>query len=116
MPEKKRLLQPPVNKALLCEIVSRLTATLKPLKIILFGSYAYGQPNKDSDLDLLVVIDTKERGVRRYAMLSKLLEPRKVPIDILVKTPGELEVQLAGFNPFLKEILQRGKVLYGCSR
>ncbi len=112
MSGKKGLLQPPVNKALLSEIVSRLINNLNPLKIILFGSYAYGQPNKDSDLDLLVVIDTKERGVRRYAMLSKLLEPRKVPIDIIVKTPGEIEAQLAGFNPFLKEILQRGTLLY----
>ncbi|MBI5789602.1 MAG: nucleotidyltransferase domain-containing protein [Candidatus Schekmanbacteria bacterium] len=112
MLQEKRMLNFPVNENLLSEIVSRLKTGFKPLRIILFGSYAYGQPNQDSDLDLLVVVNTPERGIKRYSLVSKLLEPRKIPIDIIVKSPDELSEQLTGFNPFLKEILEKGRVLY----
>ncbi len=115
MAENERGLSPPVDETLLSEIVGRLKAGLNPLRIILFGSYAYGQPGKDSDLDLLVVVNTPERGIKRYAMVSKLLEPRKIPMDIIIKSSQELEEQLAGFNPFLKEVLEKGKLLYESS-
>ncbi len=115
MDEKDNILKPPVNKALLAEIVMRLKNSLDLVKVILFGSYAYGIPDKNSDLDLLVVLNTTQKGIKRYAMISKLLEPRRIPVDILVKTPQELGEQLADFNPFLSEILEKGKVLYESS-
>ena len=71
-----------------------------------------GKVNKDSDLDLLIIINTKEKGIKRYAMVSELLEPRKIPMDIIVKTPEELKHRTKLFDPFIRNILKTGKVLY----
>jgi len=106
------VLEPPVKKALFNNICKRLVSKLDVVKIVLFGSYASGKPTADSDLDLLVIIDTKEKGIKRYAMVSELLEPRKVPMDIIVKTPEEIRKRLKMLCPFTENILKSGKVLY----
>ena len=106
------VLEPPVKKALLNNIRKRLVSNLDVVKIVLFGSYASGKPTVDSDLDLLVIINTKEKGIKRYAMVSELLEPRKVPMDILVKTPEEIRKRLKMLCPFTANILKTGRVLY----
>ena len=106
------VLDPPVKKALLNNIRKRLVSNLDVVKIVLFGSYASGNQTGDSDLDLLVIINTKEKGIKRYAMVSELLEPRKVPMDILVKTPEEIRKRLKMLCPFTENILKTGKVLY----
>ncbi len=106
------VLEPPVKKALLNNIRKRLVSNLDVVKIIMFGSYASGKYNIDSDLDLLVIINTKEKGIKRYAMVSELLEPRKVPMDILVKTPDEIKKRLKMLCPFTENILKTGKVIY----
>ena len=106
------VLEPPVKKALLNNIRKRLVSNLDVVKIVLFGSYASGNQTGDSDLDLLVIINTKEKGIKRYAMVSELLEPRKVPMDILVKTPEEIRKRLKMLCPFTENILKTGKVLY----
>ncbi len=106
------VLKLPVKKALFNNICKRLVSNLDVVKIVLFGSYASGKPTADSDLDLLVIIDTKEKGIKRYAMVSELLEPRKVPMDILVKTPEEIRKSLKMLCPFTENILKTGKVLY----
>ena len=92
--------------------IQRIVDALKPEKIILFGSYAYGKPNPHSDVDLLVILKTKEPLTERSWMVSRLLLPRPFPVDILVKTPKEIEKALKSGDFFLKEILTRGKVLY----
>ena|ERR1041384_3154581 len=92
--------------------IQRIVDALKPEKIILFGSYAYGKPNQHSDVDLLVVLKTKEPLKERSWMVSRLLLPRPFPVDILVKTPKEIEKALKTGDFFLEEILTRGKVLY----
>ena len=103
---------PPVRKTL-PGAVERIVSTLKPEKIILFGSYAYGNPTQDSDVDLLVIMKTKAKDIDRYVAVSNLLYPRQFPVDILVKTPKEIaaESKKRG-NFFLREILTKGKVLY----
>jgi predicted nucleotidyltransferase len=102
----------PVTEEALVEIVRRLVATLQPEKIILFGSYAYGTPSRDSDVDLLVVLDTPARPVDRYLAVSRLLRPRPFPLDLLVKTPTEITQGLARGNAFIREIVTQGRVLY----
>ena len=87
----KKIIEPPFRKSLINTILARLLANLDVVKVILFGSYVSGNPSKDSDLDLLIIINTKERGIKRYAMVSELLEPRKIPMDIIVKTPEEMK-------------------------
>ena len=103
---------PPVAETL-PSAIERIISELKPEKIILFGSYAYGTPTPDSDVDLLVVMKTKAREVDRYVAVSNLLYPRQFPVDILVKTPQEMEAEAKKKgNFFLREILKKGKVLY----
>ena len=92
--------------------IQRIVDALNPEKIILFGSYAYGKPNPHSDVDLLVILKTKEPLKERSWMVSRLLLPRPFPVDILVKTPKEIEKALKSGDFFLEEIFTRGKVLY----
>ena len=75
---------------LLRNIVQKIVAGVHPHKIILFGSYAYGTPSSDSDLDLLVIMDTEDRPAERVLAVSRLLRPRPFPMDILIRTPDEI--------------------------
>ncbi len=108
----KRAIEQPLRKSLINTIVRRLTENLDVVKVILFGSYVSGKPTKDSDLDLLVIVNTKEKGIKRYTIVSELLEPRKIPMDIIVKTPEEIKDRTKKFDPFIRNILKTGKVLY----
>jgi len=92
--------------------IQRIVDELNPEKIILFGSYAYGKPTPHSDVDLLVVLKTSASLKERSWEVSRLLLPRPFPVDILVKTPKEIEKALRSGDFFLQEILTRGKVLY----
>jgi len=96
--------------------VQKIVSELKPEKIILFGSYAYGKPNPDSDVDLLIIMKTRASLKDRSWAVSRLLMPRPFPVDILVKTPREIEKALGAKDFFMKEILTRGKVLYDRSK
>jgi len=96
------------------EIARRLVAELQPEQIILFGSHAWGRPDEDSDVDLLVIVphsDDKptQRAMRAYRSLRGLM----VPTDILVKTRAEIERFRHVYASLESEILERGKVLYG---
>jgi hypothetical protein len=101
----------PVTEEALAVIVQRLVPALKPYKIIVFGSYIYGTPSPDSDLDLLVIVATQARPADRYLRVSSLLRPRPFPLDILVKTPEEIKQACAQGDPFIVEILTQGRVL-----
>jgi len=109
---KEISLCPPVNKNLLKEITRRIVAKINPKKIILFGSYAHGKPNKDSDIDLFIIKETTLSSSKRFGLVSDALYPRLIPMDFIIKTPGEIKKRLKGFDPFIKDIMTRGKVLY----
>ena len=105
-----------VSNDLLAEMTRRLVAEFQPEQIILFGSHAWGTPNEDSDVDLLVIVshsDEKpaQRAMRGYRCLSGLT----VPKDVLVKTRAEVERFRHVYASLECEILERGKVLYGRS-
>src|SRR5262245_50953655 len=102
----------PVTEEALQEIVHRLVTGLHPHKIVLFGSYVYGIPTADSDVDLLVIVDTQARQIDRYLCVSRLLRPRPFPLDLLVKTPAEVAQALDRNDAFMREIIERGRVLY----
>lgn len=103
---------PPVSKTL-PKAIRRIASKLKPEKIILFGSYAYGSPTPDSDVDLLVIMKTRAKQIDRYLAVSNLLYPREFPVDIIVKTPREIQAELKKKgNFFLREVLAKGKVVY----
>ena len=69
----------------------------RPQKIILFGSYAYGKPTPDSDVDLLVIMPLQGRATEKAVEISSQLEHR-FPIDLLVRSPEELRQRLAGLG------------------
>ena len=92
--------------------VRRIAESLQPEKIILCGSYAYGKPTPGSDVDLLVILDTTASRSERSWSVSRLLIPRPFPVDILVRTPAEIEQSLLKHDFFVQEILSQGKVLY----
>jgi predicted nucleotidyltransferase len=81
-----------------------------PEKIILFGSYAYGTPTPDSDVDLLVVMPMRHQ-VEQAVRIDEAVE-RGIPLDLLVRTPKLLEQRLRADDWFLREIMTRGKLLY----
>jgi predicted nucleotidyltransferase len=83
-----------------------------PLRVILFGSYAYGTPTEDSDVDLLVIMDIPEEQTRRQAVTIRQRIPRRFRMDLLVRSPGEIAFRVAHNDWFLREILERGQVLY----
>lgn len=91
-------------------IVSSLKQ-VNPRKIVLFGSYAHGKPNTNSDIDLLVVVDTNKSFHQRIQDLRPLL-PKDKPIDLIVLTPEEYQ-KAKGINPLVTEIDSKGRILYG---
>ena len=88
----------------------QVTEKFKPDKIILFGSFAYGTPNRDSDIDLLVVMPA--RNQIDQAIKIKLAVSAPFPLDLIVRTPHNLHWRLEEGDSFLREIVARGKVLY----
>lgn len=102
----------PVTRRALKEIVQRIVSELHPEKIILFGSYGYGLPTDDSDVDLLVIMETDSRPADRYLAVSRLIRPRPFPLDILVKTPDEITQALEKGDFFIREIVTKGQMLY----
>lgn len=100
-------------------IVERLKA-IKPYKIILFGSYADGEPNADSDIDLIVILDkwgiarTYKEKLQNRMMVGKQLLPieREIPLDTLVYTRDEWVLFLSQNSSFSKLVNSAGIVLY----
>jgi predicted nucleotidyltransferase len=83
----------------------------RPRRIILFGSYAYGRPTRDSDVDLLVIMPLKGRGVHKAIEITATV-PAPFPMDLLVRSPAKIRQRLAWGDFFIKEILTKGQVLY----
>jgi len=103
-----------ISPQLLREIIRRLVDEFRPEEIILFGSHAWGVPDEDSDLDLLVIVSHSDLPpVRRAMRAHRCLGGLNVSKDILVKTRAEVE-RFRGVRASLEhQIFERGKVLYG---
>lgn len=101
-------------RKLIDEIVRKIVKEYQPEKIILFGSYAYGTPNQDSDIDLLIIKETEERPIDRRVAVRKIISHPDIrtPVESLVLTPEEIKKRQALGDQFIQEILKRGKVLY----
>ncbi len=83
----------------------------QPEKIILFGSFAYGQPNQNSDIDIAIIKKTKDSFHERQKK-ARLIIRSTVPVDIFVFTPEEFKKGKKN-NLFVKEIAKTGKIIYG---
>ncbi|OGC07169.1 hypothetical protein A2526_03090 [candidate division WOR-1 bacterium RIFOXYD2_FULL_36_8] len=107
---KKKLNKKDIFK-LIRTIVDKSINRVKPQKVILFGSYAYGNPNNDSDVDLLFIKNTKQSNLEKHRFVSSRID-HVLPLDILVKTDFEVDKRLKMGDPFYKEIIKKGRVLY----
>ena len=82
----------------------------RPQKIILFGSYAYGTPTEDSDVDLLIIMPTRNQHDQAVRIQYRLTAP--FPIDLIVRKPEQVQWRLAEKESFLTTVMSQGKVLY----
>jgi predicted nucleotidyltransferase len=112
-PQSAEILEPPVNETLLAEIVRRIADFVPGCCIVLFGSYAYGEPTENSDIDLLVIVDSSEDPLVVAGDLYLRLRPRLVSIDVVVVTPEAVRQHANAYDPMLSEAISNGKVLYG---
>ena len=97
-------------------VADKIAKEYKPEKIILFGSYAWGVPTEDSDVDLLVIKDSKQLGREIAREINESIYPRLFPLDILAYTPSEVEKKInQDRNLFIEDVVNNGKVLYARS-
>ncbi len=92
-------------------VVRQIAERFRPEKIILFGSYAAGTPGPDSDVDLLVVMETPLSPRRQAVEITRAIDYH-FGLDLIVRTPAQIAERLALGDFFLQEIVETGKVLY----
>jgi len=92
------------------KLAREIAQKFQPNKIILFGSYAYGKPHRDSDVDLLVVMPAWNEISKACRIRLAVYHP--FPLDLIVRTPENLKRRLAEDDWFLREVVEKGKVLY----
>jgi len=93
------------------ELITRIVSKFQPKRIILFGSYAFGKPRPESDVDLLVIMDTQLRETQQALEIRQHVNPM-FGVDILVYTPSRLEQRLKLGDSFLQEITKKGLVVH----
>jgi predicted nucleotidyltransferase len=94
------------------EIINKIALGYNPDKIIVFGSYASGNQNEDSDLDLFVIKESDLPRPQRTMQVRKMLYGSMVPIDLIVYTPKEIEESKGNKYSFVFKVLSTGKTLY----
>jgi predicted nucleotidyltransferase len=94
------------------DIVRRIVETVRPDKIILFGSRARGEARPDSDFDLVVIKESDEPAHRRDAPLYLALAGLNAPVDVMMFTPAEVSDWSRVPQAFITTALREGKVVY----
>ena len=104
----------PISREEILKAAQAIARAVHPEKVILFGSYAYGQPTEDSDVDFLIVHPARTRSQRMNVTIkaSTALEPRPFPVDLLVRSAQKIRERVEMGDGFIQEICQRGQVVY----
>ncbi len=105
-----------LNKDYIIQIVEQIKEE-SPDRIILFGSYAYGTPDQESDIDLLVIKDIPSSEVRDFRVMLKyklwnLIKKWNIPVDIVVDSEKRINQRVNEGDMFYKEILTKGTIIY----
>jgi predicted nucleotidyltransferase len=100
-----------IDEKSILDLRDRIAAEFRPQRIILFGSYAHGNPRSDSDLDILVILGHDDSGSKKAAEILGRLNP-SIPVDLIVRTPEEIRTRLEANDFFLAEVMNHGQVLY----
>jgi predicted nucleotidyltransferase len=103
-----------VSKRTIKKVTKEIVAHFHPRQVILFGSYAYGTPTEDSDVDLLVIMESEERNLPQALKISRAIS-HPFPMDLVVLKPWEVQKRLQGGDLVLREILTKGEVLFEAS-
>jgi len=93
------------------EVGRRIADEYQPERVLLFGSYAWGVPTADSDVDLLVILSFEGKAVAKSVEMRLHIRP-PFPVDLLVRTPEKIRERLELGDPFIRSIIEEGKVLY----
>lgn len=104
--KRKRIPQKAID-----EVVRQIAEKFQPQKIILFGSYARGNPRPESDVDLLVVMDTPLKESQQSLEIRRLLGVM-FGLDLIVYTPKRLKERVEMGDWFLRDIMEEGKIVY----
>lgn len=94
------------------EVTAKIVEEYQPEKVILFGSWAWGKPGPDSDVDLFIVKNSPERRIDRARQVRSIIWGSGLPIDILVYTPQEVKRRLEFEDFFIEDVITKGRVLY----
>lgn len=110
--ERKRIPQAAID-----DLIAQIVAEYAPQRVVLFGSYAHGNPRPDSDVDLLVVMDIPagRTNLQQAAIMQRSLQYR-FGLDLLVYTPAQLQQRLDLGDAFFTRIIEQGESLYESTR
>ena len=100
-----------IDEKSIFELRDRIASEFQPQRIVMFGSYANGTQAEHSDLDLLIIMRYVGSGLKKSVEILNRVKPR-IPVDLIVKTPDEVQERIQANDFFLAEILHRGRVLY----
>lgn len=101
-----------ISKKTIKNITKEIVDACNPQMVILFGSYGYGNPNKESDLDIFVVTDLPGSSTERIRFVRRAISESGFSLDVVVRSSSEYKKALAGRDWFIQEIAREGKVLY----
>lgn len=91
--------------------VQQIVDIFKPEKVILFGSYAHDKPKPESDVDILVVMNTPIKETEQAIQICQEIDYH-FGLDLIVRTPEKVDHRLALGDPFMIKIMEEGKILY----
>ena len=102
-----------INKEVIEEVKDRLVKTYNPIAIYLFGSYAWGKPTEDSDLDLLIVIDeSEEKSYKRPVIGYRALRGLDISKDLIIQTKAEFEESSSNVTTLGYKVKKDGELIY----
>src|SRR6266704_3993645 len=93
-------------------LADKIAREFHPEKIILFGSHARGDAKPDSDVDLLVIMDSGQHPSRTAAEITCRVHPRRYPLDLIVRSPEMVRTRLQMNDWFMRDVMREGRVLY----
>lgn len=103
-----------IPQQVICDVVEQIKRKFQPKKIILFGSYAYGVPKPESDVDLLIVMPLQKKPSQQAVEILQNIDYH-FGLELIVKSPEELESRIRLGDYFLQDAVEKGLVLYESS-
>jgi predicted nucleotidyltransferase len=100
-----------VDARAITDFVDEVVRRFRPIKVVLFGSYAYGTPTPDSDVDLLVIKQYRGSSLHRSGQIRQAVDAN-FAMDLLVHSPAEVRTRIASNDFFLQEVMDKGLVLH----